>query len=59
METPRKLIRELAETAWLMSVADCTRKRPGQMINSLPNHKREILKELKIEDIQDVRWPPF
>ena len=33
--------------------------KPGQMILSLPQDKRNVLSTLKAEDIKDVRWPLY
>lgn len=55
----RKLMMELAVTQSLYSVVDSMKKsrKPGEIIQNLPNDQREILKELTSEDVQDVRWP--
>lgn len=47
------LIQELAESAALSVM--CRRGRPGEMIQRLPAEKREILKILRSEDMDNVR----
>jgi hypothetical protein len=52
----RRLIQELAEKAALTVM--CRRPKVGEIIEHLPQEKRDVLKELRSEDIADCR-PPF
>lgn len=55
----RKLMMDLAEKHLFYSSVDSMTKsrKPGEIIQKLPADQREVLKELKSEDIQDIRWP--
>lgn len=55
----RKLLIELAETHSFYAVVDSMTpsRKPGQIIQSLPDEQRQILKTLKSADVQNVRWP--
>jgi len=51
----------LAEKAIFLKMLNGSRppqEKPGELIQSLGPVKRQILKELKPEDIDNVRWPP-
>lgn len=55
----RKLMMELAERQWEYSVVDSMQRsrKPGEIVQRLPDGHRNILKELKSDDIQNIRWP--
>lgn len=55
----QKLMMELAEKHLMYSSVDSMKKsrKPGEIIQRLPDDQREVLKTLKSEDIQDIRWP--
>ena len=48
---------EIAEFLWMMPMPHVHRK-PGQTFNSLPEETKELLRELKSDDLKQVRWPP-
>jgi hypothetical protein len=49
----RNLMIRLAELHGVMPWS--IRKRPGQVLQSLPPEQREVLKQLKSEDVQNIR----
>lgn len=56
---PRKLMMDLAEKHLFYGHVDSMTKsrKPGEIIQKLPEDQRKILQELKSDDIVDVRWP--
>lgn len=57
---PGQVLMELAEEASMLSI--CSSKpasycKPGEFIMKQPPEVREVLKELKSDDLQKVRWP--
>ena len=57
-----RLIRKLAERAQMMPILSCTRNPagvPGDMINKLSKEDRELLKELRSEDVENVMVPDW
>lgn len=59
VKTPRSIMMEQAERAAMFQLLTSGRtdQKPGKAIESLPQEDRDLLKELKSEDIQDIRWP--
>ena len=62
MKTKRNLAKEamqqLAEKALFHNLLRSTRNdKPGELIQTLGPVKRQILKDLKSDDIKDIRWP--
>ncbi len=62
--TPRKLISEIVERHSLDSVIHTERDRQhlkqysvGHVILNLSEEKREVLKQLKSDDVKDLRHP--
>ena len=56
MTTPRNLMMELAEKAYLFSNWHHYKNIPiGGVILSLSSEKREILRELKSDDLRNIR----
>ena len=56
---PLQLISKLANRAFEMRLFDSMKRKVGQQILSLPEKERETLKQLKSNDIKNIRWPPF
>lgn len=61
-KTPRnpakEIIDKLAEKAFMdKCCSSMTPPKLGQMIESLGPVQRQLLKDLKSEDIEDIRWP--
>jgi hypothetical protein len=57
---PKTVMEQLAETANTFKMLNGNRtptEKPGELIKSLGPVKRQILKQLKSEDIENVRWP--
>lgn len=53
-----ELLSELAVNSYLL--ADYFRKgKPGKAFFELSEEKKEILKQLKSDDINNIRWPPW
>jgi hypothetical protein len=57
----RDVVHDVVEKAWLFDVASSIPKyqKPGEYYMSLGPAKRALLKDLKSDDISDVRWPPY
>lgn len=54
---PKEVMQALAETAMNhRCFATNNHAKPGELIQSLGPAKRQILKDLKSDDIKDVRW---
>ena len=57
----RKLIMELAEKHLLLGSVDSMKssRKPGEIIQALPEDQRTVLRDLKSEDVKDIRYPPW
>ena len=59
LNEPRKLIMNLADKHAVYAGVDSMlrSRKPGQIIQALSKEEREILKDLKSDDVQNIRWP--
>ena len=58
--TPKRTMIELAEFWGSQSFALCNiRPKPGGVVMHLPPEQRELLKNLKSEDLSDIRVQPW
>lgn len=57
MKRIKDLIAELAEQALIRRFCDSMKPKIGQMIERLTEQDRELIKQLKADDISNVRWP--
>ncbi len=57
MGTAKDLMMELAEGWWLLPMNHIL-KCPGDAFNHLSEDKKELLRQLKSDDLKNVRWPP-
>lgn len=60
--TPREILMDVIENWKLWMIFDSARGRYrsgeiGSPIRRLASHDQEILKNLKSEDLQNIRWP--
>ena len=56
----KSLFIELAENAWLcFEQLNRRYPKPGQYFESMCEERKAILRELKSDDLKDVRWPPY
>jgi len=55
----KEVMQDLAEAARFYKVLSSTNRsaKPGELVQGLGPVKRQILKDLKSDDIKDVRWP--
>jgi hypothetical protein len=54
---PKDLLRDLANSAqWSVCLNMDRKGKPGEWITRLPDEKREVLSQLKSEDIKDDRY---
>ena len=58
---PQTLLAELADRALagrhLTDGVSVSRDKPGSILERLKPEERELLKKLKVEDIENARWP--
>jgi hypothetical protein len=62
--SPKTLMRQVAENAFHLSLRNNNYRnplggKPGEYYQSLGPVQRAILRDLKPEDIADVRWPLY
>ncbi len=59
-ENPKEVLLALADKAEMLNMIDprnCKKHKPGQLVLQQPQNVRDILKQLKSDDIARIRWP--
>ena len=54
---PKELMHEFAKDAKLRNIMDTRKPKPGELYARLSQEQKDLLKQLKSSDVENVRWP--
>ena len=61
MKTEKKTqaeARDIVDELVYFALVDNMKRKPGELVQRLSQHDREILEQLSSDDLSNVRWPP-